>query len=313
MSDKETESTQLWKQFQSRSTATVVLETAVFSLVMVLSLVGNLMVCYVVRRSPRLRRPSNHYIISLALTDIIQALFTMPLSIGLLATGQKLPFGSSACFVSAISKLSVAQISVITMTLMALNRYYKIVKPSRYPAIFTKKFIIVTASLAWLLPIFTSLFSALALGFQVKPNPGFVLCIVELSPLMFPAVSAVTYTPYFIIGFCYYKIYRAVEMHNANVSWQSSNVEDVNICKPLFATVVAFAGLLSPCHIIFGCSLLLGFYYFPRQLTLFVTLLVYVSSCVNPFIYGFMNRVFQNEFKTYIRRKRTAPQVRNLQ
>ena len=72
---------------EERNTATVVVETAIFSLVMALSLFGNLLVCYAVYKNPRLRCPSNYYIISLAFSDIFQALCTMPLSIVMLATG----------------------------------------------------------------------------------------------------------------------------------------------------------------------------------------------------------------------------------
>ena len=305
MSQNEHE-THLWEQFKTRSTATVVSETTSISFVMILSLVGNILVCFAVCRNPTLRRPSNYYIISLALSDILQALCTMPLSIGLAATSDW-PFGTPACYFAAIVKLSLAQISIYNMALMALNRYYKIVKPAKYQTTFTKKFIIVTASLAWIGPIFNSLLASLVVGFDVKPNPGFVLCLIEFPKSVFPVVFIVMNFPYSIILFCYWKIYRVVKMHNANVSWQSSNVEDVNISKTLFVTIVAFAGLFLPSHVVFGASVLLGFYYFPHQLSFLVTLLVFVSSCVNPFIYGYMNRAFKNEFKKFLRPRRTTP------
>ncbi|XP_078381008.1 histamine H2 receptor-like [Oculina patagonica] len=297
---------QMWEQFQTRNTATVVSETAALSLVMFLSLVGNIMVCFAVYRNPTLRRPSNYYIISLALSDILQALCMMPLSIGLAATSEW-PFGTSACYFVAILGFCLAQISVYNMALMALNRYYKIVKPFRYQTTFKKKFIIVTASLAWIVAIFISLLMSFAFGFNANPHPGFLICIIEFPDFVFPVVGIVAFLPYPIILFCYWKIYRFVKMHNANVSWQSSNVEDVNITKTLFVTVVAFAGLLLPAHVVYGTSILLGFYYFPHQLMFLVTLLVFVSSCVNPFIYGYMNRSFKNEFKKCLRPRRTNP------
>ena len=298
----------MWKQFQARNTATVISETAIFSLVMIISLVGNLLVCYAVCRNPRLRRPSNYYIISLALSDILQALCAMPLSIGMLATS-RWPFGTSACYYMAILHLSLAQISLNTMALMALNRYYKIVKPAKYQTTFKKKFMIITASLVWVVDIFFSFLMVFAFGFEAKPNPGFAICHTQFPPKFFPAGFVLAYSPYFIIVFCYWKIYRAVKMHNANVSWQNSNVEDVSISKTLCVTVIAFIGLLSPSHLIFGTSMLLGFFtfQFPRHLTLLVTFLVFVSSCVNPFIYGFMNRAFKNEFKKCLRPTRTSP------
>lgn len=122
----------LWQKLDQRQTATVVLETTIFSLVMFFSLFGNLLVCFAVYRNPTLRRPSNYYLISLALSDILQALFTMPLSIGMLATsGWR--YGIPACYFMAISMLSLASTSIFTMALLAVNRYYKIVKPAKYP------------------------------------------------------------------------------------------------------------------------------------------------------------------------------------
>ncbi len=166
------------QNLEDRNTATVISETAIFSLVMIISLVGNLLVFLAVYRNPRLRQPSNYYIISLALSDILQALYSMPLTVASLATG-RWPFGSSMCFFSAICKLSLANISIYTMALMALNRYYKIVKPAKYQTMFKKKFITVTASLVWVTSALIVLLVEFAFGFKVKPNPGFAACVIE--------------------------------------------------------------------------------------------------------------------------------------
>jgi len=130
----------LWQILDQGQTATVVLETVIVSLVMFLSLFGNLLVCFVVYRNPRLRQPSKYYIISLALSNLLQGLFTMPLSVGMLATGDW-RYGTSACHFMVISMLSLASKSIFTMTLMASNIYFKIVKPPKYRNTFTKKFI----------------------------------------------------------------------------------------------------------------------------------------------------------------------------
>lgn len=294
----------LWQKLDQRQTATVVLETTIFSLVMFFSLFGNLLVCFAVYRNPTLRRPSNYYLISLALSDILQALFTMPLSIGMLATsGWR--YGIPACYFMAISMLSLASTSIFTMALLAVNRYYKIVKPAKYPNTFTKKFILVTGSLAWIAPILNSILTAFVYGFDVSPHPGLAICKVEYKKFYFPILIVFQNTPFFIIVFCYWKIYKVVKIHNANVSWQNSNVVEVNISKTLFTTVIPFVSLWVPSNIILLMSyLLVDSFNFPRVISLVGTLPVFTSSCVNPFIYGFMNRAFRNEFKKcLIRRK----------
>ena len=284
----------IWHELQERKTVTVVCETAIFALVMVLSLVGNLMVCYVVRRQPRLRRPNNYFIISLALTDISQALFTMPLSVVLLATG-KWPFGTFLGRFAAISMLSLTYISTFTMALMALNRYYKIVKPAKYQTLFTKKFIISSASAVWAVVIVNAVVSMFALGFPSYVHPAFAVPVIWfLMPISRPSVLIISYLPYPVIVFCYWKIHRAVKMHNANVSWQSANVEDVRVSKILFVTVAAFLSLWLPAQTLIVLSFRVTI---PRQLALFATLLIFSSSFINPLIYSFMSRTFRDEFK----------------
>ena len=292
------------QSLEDRNTATVVVETAMFSLVMLLSLFGNLLVCFAVYKNPRLRCQSNYYIISLAFSDIFQALFTMPMSIAMLMTGEW-PFGTFACYFAAICKFALVKISVYTMVLMAVNRYYKIVKPAKYQSKYKKKFIIVTASLVWVLGILYALVSAFALGFDAKPHPGFATCTIQFRNynLNVPLVAFVMYVPYFPIIFCYWKIYRVVKKHNANVSWQSSSVHDVKVSKTLFVTAIGFVSLYLPANCIFLASLVNPS--LPRQLSFFATFLIFLSSCVNPFIYGFMNRAFKNEFKKSLKLKRS--------
>ena len=186
---------------EERNTATVVFETAIFSFVMVLSLFGNLLVCYAVYRNPRLRCSSNYYIISLAFSDIFQALCTMSLSIGMLATSSW-PFGTSACYFLTFCKFSLAKISVYTMVLMALNRYYKIVKPAKYQTIFKERFIILTASLVWVVAILYTYLTVFVFGYEAKPDPGFALCTVDFYPFAVPVYCVIMYLPYVIIIFC---------------------------------------------------------------------------------------------------------------
>ena len=289
----------VWQQVQERNTATVVFETVIFTLTMILSLFGNLMVCYAVRRNPRLRTSSNYYIISLALTDISIALFTMPLSVVLLATGKR-PFGTFLSRFATISKLSLTNTSTSTMALMALNRYYKIVQPAKYQTIFTKKFIISTALGVWAAFVSLARLSVLAFGFSNDVYPAFAVPVTTFPmPVARPTAVVIFYSPYTVIIFCYWEVYKTVKIHNANVSWKSANIQDVRVCKTLLITVVGFLSLWLPSQAIFFVSYNYNLT-LPRQLKLFATLLIYSSSFINPFIYGFMNRSFRNEFKNFL-------------
>ena len=288
---------------EDRHIAPVVTETTIFALVMIISFLGNLLVCYAVYRNPRLRNPSNYYIISLALTDILLASCAMPLSVAYLATGEW-SFGTSACEFFAILTTSMTETSAFNMALMALNRYYKVVKPNKYQAVFKPRNIVTTALLAWIIPMTFAILSVFVFDEEAKPNAGYPICVIQFPKLSLTAVFGVTYSQYFIIVFCYWKIYRKVKMHNANLSWQSSNAVDVKVSKTLFVTVVSFVSLFLPASVIFTLHEFLWPTGFPRFVALLAVFLIFMTSSTNPFIYGYMNRAFRNEFKKFLMPKR---------
>ena len=286
---------------EDRHIATVVTETTIFALVMIISFLGNLLVCYAVYRNPRLCNPSNYNIISLALTGILQASCSMPFSVAYLATGEW-SFGTPACAFIAALKLSLTKVSSFNMALMALNRYYKVVKPNKYRAVFKPRNIVTTALLAWIIPMTFVILLVFVFDQEAKPNPGYAICVIPFPTLSLPVALGLTYSPYFIILFCYWKIYRKVKLHNANLSWQSSNAADVKVSKALFVTVVSFASLLLPAHITFTLQGVLRPIAFPRFVSLLAAFLLFMTSCTNPFIYGYMNRAFRSEFKKFLKR-----------
>ena len=93
-------------------------------------------------------------------------------------------------------------------------------------------------------------------------------------------------------------------MHNGNLPWQSANVADVKVSKTLFVTVVSFFILLFPAHMILTFATLGGEEKEKVKNSTVAILLIFITSCTNPFIYGYMNRSFRSEFKKCLMLKR---------
>ena len=225
-------------------------------------------------------------------------------SVAYLATG-KWSFGTAVCAVNAILKLSLTKVSAFTMTLMDLNRYYKVVKPNKYQAVFKPRNIVTSVLPAWIIPMTFVILLVSVSDQEARPSRGFAICIVEFATSFYPVLFGLIYSPYFSVAFCYWKIYWKVKIHKANVSWQSSNAADVKVSKTLFVRVVSFVGLLLPAHIIFtfrkfeSTSSSVS-----RFLSVLAAFLIFMTSCTNPFIYGYMNRAFRSEFKKCLMPKR---------
>ena len=111
----------------SRSLFLTILEAGSMIMLNVISLSGNALVCISVYRNPRLRTSTNPYIIALAISDLLSAIFVTPLVAGVLISG-RWPFGGTVCQIHAFFSLFVIYISLVTMGLTAANRYVRMCK-----------------------------------------------------------------------------------------------------------------------------------------------------------------------------------------
>ena len=75
-------------ELNSRNVFLTVSEASFMILLNVLSLMGNVLVCISVYRNTRLRISTNLYIVTLAISDLLSAIFVMPLAAGVLISGR---------------------------------------------------------------------------------------------------------------------------------------------------------------------------------------------------------------------------------
>ena len=136
-------------ELSSRSLFVTVLEVGLMIVLNVLSLLGNILVCISVYRNTRLRTTTNLYIIALAVSDLLSAMFVMPLSTGVLILG-RWPFGETLCQVHAFFGAFVVYVSPVTMGLTALNRFVRICKSDQqYKRFFSQRKSRILLAAAW--------------------------------------------------------------------------------------------------------------------------------------------------------------------
>ena len=111
----------------SRSLFLTILEVSSLVILNVLSLAGNTLVCISVYKNTRLRTITNLYIIALAASDLLSAVFVMPFVGGVLITSEWI-FGGVICQLHAYFSGFVIYVSLVTMGLTAVNRYMRICK-----------------------------------------------------------------------------------------------------------------------------------------------------------------------------------------
>ncbi|EDO37522.1 predicted protein [Nematostella vectensis] len=297
-----------------RPVGVIVMEAGTFLLVAVIAFLGNALICLAMYRNRSLRRVTNIFVLSLAISDMCMACFCMPVSIGILMRGKWVYSQSSVCEFQAFFIYVLAGVSLYTMAVTAANRYYKVVKPRRYPQLFTMKLTVAIIVTVWVL--IGSLIGVL-MGIKwlrVKYESAKASCVMfadlGTKPLTY-AYQVFAFLVFFIIPStfitrCYRQVFKAVRRHEENIAKTLKNrsfvgsADEVKMTKTLFLVVLAFASCWSPViayEMILISSNMFGFLdRLPRQIHLVWLYFGTLSSAVNAFIYGAMNRAFRREF-----------------
>ena len=249
----------------SRSYSLVILEGSCLVLLNVFSLVGNVLVCLSVYRNPRLRTSTNLYIIALAISDLLSAVFVMPIAEIILFSG-KWPFGDTVCQLHAFTSLFIIYVSPATMSLTAVNRYVRICKSrTTYKKIFSSR-----KSRFWLALIWLSVACYIAVprlanwqGFEFVP--GYAQCSIrhlsnnEKVTHYSVVITLFLALPLFATTICYAKVLNTIRRHNlvtlsnmrrneARISVQEVNISRIFVhCS--FYVHDMLASTLDYCHI----------------------------------------------------------------
>ena len=305
----------------SRSLSLVVVEVSFLVTLNILSLIGNTLVCISVYKNPRLRTTTNLYIIALAMSDLLSAVFVMPISASVLIAGNWI-LGGTLCQLHAFFSLFVIYVSPVTMGLTAVNRYVRICKADQqYKKLFSARKSRVLLASVW---SFVACYAAVPRLFGLQAYefvPGYAQCsIAHLSKtgkiINYAIVVTLFFlTPLIATTFSYTKVAKMIRQHNATASatiqrresarersrkWRKSKGitnHEIKLSKSLFAVVFAFMICWIPFWIIVILRRFRVVAVMPRNVELFCMFLFYFSNTINPFIYAGMNPAFRREFR----------------
>ena len=244
----------LQAQLEARSKETIGIESTVLITIDLIVLLGNAILCFIGYRSTRLQTSTTMLIVALAYTDLLTAIFVMPLTIDAVVHSKR-RFSDMVCKAHAFAMAVLAQVSIYLMALTAFNRCTCIKRRSLYKKVFTKRRTLIIISIVWIVALFINgLPNVLSLDYFFF-CPGYLLCWRRMmKPVAIYSFNAWLNSSflisYGIIVVCYWKVFRAVQRHNAvvvpnlnqaNQSGQGgSHVEDVSVAKAVAAIVLSF-------------------------------------------------------------------------
>ena len=166
--------------FADRSRVFVAVEATLFVTMNVLSLCGNSIVCAAIYRCTAFHIETNILLVALGISDIMMLLLAMPLSDAAVITG-RWPFGPVVCQVQGYFVHMFAFLSLHLMTLTAINRYLKVVRPSTYKKIFTRRSTILMIAVVCAITtgLIATLFFANSNSSSFVFHPGKSICVAK--------------------------------------------------------------------------------------------------------------------------------------
>ena len=195
--------------------------------------------------------------------------------------------------------------SILTMALIAFNRYFRVVKPEHlYTRLFpSKKMALVYCAFIWIASVLLATPPLYGWG-KMAYLPAYGACTfnrkVEDISYVIVLMNGVHNTNTAAIFYCYYKIYKTLKKSRQNLNAHGATSSerprtDIRVLKTCFTVVCVFLILWGPVTVVVVMES--AEYFVPREVSTAVFFLVFTTSLVNPIIYGVMNPQLRTAFK----------------
>lgn len=125
--------------------------TSVYVFIFLVGLTGNLLTCTVIARHKKMRNPTNLYLLSLALSDLLVLLFGMPLEIYELWQNYPFPFGESGCYFKTFLFETVCFASILNVTALSVERYIAVLHPLKTRYLSTNQHVKRAIAIIWVM------------------------------------------------------------------------------------------------------------------------------------------------------------------
>jgi len=191
----------------SLSLLVTILEVIILCLICLTALFGNLSLYIIVYKNKDLQTVTNLYILNLAAADIMVSVLSIPFTVVTVITGHWL-FGDTACVALGFLTILSFITSVMSLGMIAINRYFYIVKWNTYKKTFSKKKSLLYAAAVWIVSI--SLASPPLFGWaEYSFIPGKSYCFVYWPSnvyFMYFMITVCFFGPLSVMAFSYYNI-----------------------------------------------------------------------------------------------------------
>lgn len=295
--------------------------------VIIFGCIGNFMTLLTLFKTPVLQTPANVFLMSLALSDILQCTVTIPIQLTVYLC-QSWPFSDTFCRVYLFLNLTFVGATMWCVAATALGRHFKIIYSTLYAKFFNRRrkaFAIV--GICWTIPVVVLLPTLFGVWGEFECKEGNVSCALKqledsqfgLFGTLFIVSSLII--PLGIILYSYLRIYcvvmsnhrrvhamkqvhtRISHIHQKGAAQKSNSKnqehrEDIHFTK----TMMCIFTICMICYFPYlTVSLIHPFFGVNVNASHIASMCVWVSASLNPVVYVLRNRRFRAAFVKMLR------------
>ncbi|XP_072253859.1 trace amine-associated receptor 13c-like [Leuresthes tenuis] len=282
----------------------VLLQIVLFS-ISVLTVTLNLLVIISISHYRQLHTPTNILLLSLAVSDFLVGLVTMPGEI--IQTTICWFLGDLMCFSYKYLSYIITSASVGDMVLISIDRYIAICDPLHYPTRVTERRVKLCVCLCWLCSALYSLsFMKDDLTLLGRHNSCYGECVFFIDDILGSVDLVLNFIlPVSVITVLYMRVFvvavsqaRAMRSHVTAVKLQLSvtiktKKSELKAARTLGVLMIVFL----ICFIPYYCVSLVKVDFLNSSSASFVFYLFYLNSCLNPVIYTLFYPWFRKAVK----------------
>ncbi|XP_068625357.1 octopamine receptor beta-1R-like [Battus philenor] len=191
----------------------IILKCLIMLFIILAAIFGNLLVIVSVMRHRKLRVITNYFVVSLALADMLVAIWAMCFNFSVEITNGEWLFGYFMCDVWNSLDVYFSSASILHLCCISVDRYYAIVQPLDYPLIMTSGKLGIMLAVVWCSPALVSFLPIFAGWYTTHEHLDFrrrhpKVCSFTVNKVYAVISSSVSFwIPGVIMLFMYYRIY----------------------------------------------------------------------------------------------------------
>ncbi|KAG8184322.1 hypothetical protein JTE90_018728 [Oedothorax gibbosus] len=187
----------------------IVLTSFFVTVIMIVIVVGNMLVCIAIATEKALKQVQNWFIASLAVSDFLVGLVIMPFSLAKEVMGYWI-FGSLWCDIHSALDVFLCTASINSLCLISLDRYWSVTQAVEYLRKRTAKRSMAMICGVWVLSAVISLPPLVGWKKQQRPNAAYPECLLsdDVGYVLYSAFGSF-YVPAFVMVFVYCRIFVA--------------------------------------------------------------------------------------------------------